>query len=108
MCLQIFIPFFTLTGAGLNLGVMVQGALFAVIVFSTRALTFLAGSGLGGHYTGMEKLQLKTLWISMLTQAGVSLGIAAEVAIAFPRFGADFQSTMVRTCTQDQSHLRRS
>jgi hypothetical protein len=91
----IFIPFFTLTGAGLNLLTMRDGAGFAVIVFVVRAVTFLVGSGLGGHYTGMEPLQLKTLWTAMLTQAGVSLGIAAEVAIAFPAFGRDFQSTIV-------------
>lgn len=91
----IFIPFFTLTGAGLNLKVMGQSAAFAFIVFAVRALTFLGGTALGGHYTGMEKLHLKTLWVSMLTQAGVSLGIAAEVAIAFPEWGTEFQSTIV-------------
>jgi Kef-type K+ transport system membrane component KefB len=76
----IFIPFFTLTGAGLNLKVMGQSAPFAFIVFTVRAATFAAGSGIGGYYTGMDKLHLQTLWISMLTQAGVSLGISYRIS----------------------------
>ena len=91
----VFIPFFTLTGCGLNLKVMGQSAGFAFIVFATRALTFLVGTQWAGRATGMDALQLRTLWLSMLTQAGVSLGIAAEVAIAFRAWGKDFQSTMV-------------
>ena len=91
----VFIPFFTLTGCGLNLRVMGESAPFAFIMFAVRALTFLGGSALGGYYSGMEKLHLQTLWVSMLTQAGVSLGIAAEVAIAFKAWGTEFQSTIV-------------
>lgn len=91
----IMLAFFTLTGCGLNMAVIFESLPFAIIVFLVRAATFAGGSGLGGYYTGMEKVQRNTLWVSMLTQAGVSLGIAAEVAIHFPAWGLDFQSTMV-------------
>jgi hypothetical protein len=35
------------------------------------------------------------LWMTMLAQAGVSLGLAAEVAVKFPEWGSNFQTTMI-------------
>lgn len=69
-----------------------------MIVFAVRALCFAIGSYAGGHYAGgMPERHKRTMWSSMLTQAGVSLGIAAEVALAFPspEWGNDFQSTVI-------------
>ena len=93
----IFIPFFTLTGAGLKLNVLAQPKTiaFAVITALARAASFAAACVLGGYWTGMEKKQRNTLWIAMITQAGVSLGIAAEVALGFPSWGTSFQSVIV-------------
>jgi len=98
----IFIPFFTLTGAGLDLGTMFVGLGFALLIFFVRAATFFVGSYVGGIKTGMDRMGLQTLWLSMLTQAGVSLGIAAEVAIAFPQWGDAFASTVVSVILLNQ------
>ena len=91
----IFIPFFTLTGAGLKLNVLAQSVGFAVITALARAVSFAAACMLGGWWTGMEAKQRNTLWIAMITQAGVSLGIAAEVALGFPSWGSAFQSVII-------------
>ena len=91
----IFIPFFTLTGAGLKLDVLGQSVVFAVITALARAVSFAAACILGGYWTGMNVKQRNTLWVAMITQAGVSLGIAAEVALGFPSWGSAFQSVII-------------
>lgn len=35
------------------------------------------------------------MWMCCLTQAGVSLGLASEVAVIFPMFGRDFQTALI-------------
>ena len=91
----IFIPFFTLTGAGLKLGVLGASLPFAILTALIRAACFFAASFGIGHYVGMPFKHRQWMWIGMITQAGVSLGIAAEVALSFPAFGTDFQSTII-------------
>jgi hypothetical protein len=91
----IFIPFFTLTGAGLKLGVLWSALPFAIITALTRAAAFACASLAGGYWTGMPRKHREWLWVAMITQAGVSLGIAAEVALSFPTWGSAFQSVIV-------------
>ena len=91
----IFIPFFTLTGAGLKVNVIFQALPFAIITALTRATAFGVSTVVGGRWTGMPARQRNTLWVAMITQAGVSLGIAAEVALSFPAWGGAFQSVIV-------------
>ena len=98
----IFIPFFTLTGAGLKLSVLYQALPFAFITALARAAAFAASTVIGGKWTGMPAKQRNTLWLSMITQAGVSLGIAAEVALSFPSWGGSFQSVIVAVILVNQ------
>ena len=98
----IFIPFFTLTGAGLKLSVLAAALPFAFITAFARAAAFALATVLGGVWTGMPAKQRNTLWLSMITQAGVSLGIAAEVALSFPLWGGAFQSVIVAVILVNQ------
>ena len=98
----IFIPFFTLTGAGLKLSVLWHALPFAFITAAARAAAFAASTMMGGKWTGMPAKQRNTLWLSMITQAGVSLGIAAEVALSFPTWGGAFQSVIVAVILVNQ------
>ena len=92
----VFIPFFTLTGAGLNLRVMSECAGMAVVIFIIRGITYLCGVIAGGTYSKMPTQHIQTMWLAMITQAGVSLGIAAEVAIHFSdTWGTQFQSAII-------------
>ena len=91
----IFIPFFTKVGVELNLVVLAKTMPFAVIVFTVRAACVCAGCYCGGTVVGLDAEKKKYMWISMLAQAGVSLGLASEVAVKFPEWGSDFQSTIV-------------
>ena len=87
----VFLPFFTLTGASLNLNVLVSSLGFAVIMFLVRAVTVFLGSYSGGVLAGQAPLHNKWMWATLLTQAGVSLGLASEVGMSFPAWGRSFQ-----------------
>ena len=93
----IFLPFFTLTGASLNLSVMAQSAAFALLMAAFRALTIFIGSYIGGTIAGQEKKHNLFMWMTLLTQAGVSLGLASEVGVSntFEPWGRSFQTTII-------------
>ena len=94
----VFLPFFTLTGASLNLKVLAQSFGFAAVIAFVRALCVFIGSAIGGYLAGVRPLRRKEnmlMWMALLTQAGVSLGLASEMAVLFPSFGPSFQSSLI-------------
>ena len=84
---------FTLVGVQLNLPILRQSIAFGILVFLARAGCIAAGSYIGGTLAGLDLEKRKGLWMTMLAQAGVSLGLAAEVAVKFPEWGSKFQTT---------------
>ncbi len=90
----VFIPFFTLTGAGLNLRVFVSSFLLAFIVAVTRLVCIFVGSFLGGAMAKAPKQHNLFMGLSLITQAGVSLGLAGEISFLFT-WGPSCATTMV-------------
>ena len=94
----VFLPFFTLTGASLQLNVLAQSFGFAAVVAVVRAICVFIGSSTGGYMSGVRpygRKENKLMWMCLLTQAGVSLGLASEMGVLFPGFGADFQTALI-------------
>lgn len=94
----VFLPFFTLTGASLNLKVLAQSFGFASVIALVRAACIFLGSSAGGFAAGVKPYRRKEnmlMWMCLLTQAGVSLGLASEMSVLFPTFGPMFQSTLI-------------
>eukprot|EP00743_Colponemidia_sp_Colp-15_P002162 GILK01002346.1.p1 GENE.GILK01002346.1~~GILK01002346.1.p1 ORF type:complete len:716 (-),score=140.00 GILK01002346.1:205-2352(-) len=98
----VFIPFFTLTGANLDLAIVLQGLGFTALVSLFRPLTIFAGTAFGGHLTKAPKSHTKYMWMTLVAQAGVSLGLAAESAIALKEYGNSFQSTIISIVVVNQ------
>lgn len=95
VCPYIFIPFFTLVGNSINLALIANSMSFAPIIVAVRAVAILVGTWIGGTATGMPKDHKNVLWLSLISQAGLSLGLAAEVAADFDDFGRDMQTALV-------------
>ena len=91
----VFLPFFVLTGASLDLSVLLGSLGFALIVVGLRALCIFLGSGAGGVLTAAPALQSLYIWCTLLTQAGVSLGLASEVGMSFPGWGRAIQTSII-------------
>jgi Kef-type K+ transport system membrane component KefB len=91
----IFIPFFTLTGANIKLDLFATSMSFAPIIVLVRMFSIFVGSFIGGHFTGMPSEHKSIAWLGMISQAGLSLGLAAEVASDFDDFGPSFATALI-------------
>lgn len=90
----IYVAFFTLTGIGLKLDILLGTIGIAVILFLVRIVSIMIGSYAGGVLAGENKTIRRNAWMGLITQAGIALGLAREVAAEFPVLGDAF-STMV-------------
>jgi len=91
----VFLPFFVVTGASLDLSVLAASAGFALVVALVRAASIFAGSAAGGHLTRTPALHANLAWMALLTQAGVSMGLASEVGMSFPGWGPPVQTAII-------------
>ena len=91
----IFIPFFTLVGASLNLQIFVQSIGFAVILFLLRAICIFLGTFLSGRLVGQDANVNKYLWMTLMPQGGFSFGVAATISNIFPGWGESLQALIV-------------
>lgn len=92
----VFIPFFTLVGLSLNLPVLINTIAFAVTASMVRAFCMFLGTICGGKMSQIEPDKSARLWMGLLPQAGVSLGLASIIGHEYSdTFGPSFQSTMI-------------
>ncbi len=91
----VYVAFFTLTGVALKLDVLLESLVIAGALFGARMFAIFIGSYLGGTIAG-ESAQFKRLsWLGLITQAGIALGLAREVAVEFPRLGNEFATLII-------------
>ncbi|EKX46662.1 hypothetical protein GUITHDRAFT_47007, partial [Guillardia theta CCMP2712] len=98
----IFLPFFTLVGASLDLETFVRSIGFAVIVAVVRAACIFAGTSGAGWAVGQPKALNLTIWMTLISQAGFSLGLAAQVASKFDTWGRKFQAVIISVVIVNQ------
>ena len=100
--LPVYVLFFTLAGAGLNLEALMQTWAIAILLAGVRAgaiyLSAYAGGRLGGDPPRFNRLA----GLTYLTQAGVSLGLALEVIRRFPGWGDAFVTVIVAVIAVNQ------
>lgn len=98
----IYIAFFTLTGASLALDVLVKTWSIALILFFVRLVSIFIGAYLGGTVAGDPAQHRRISWMAYVTQAGVGLGLAKEVAVEFPEWGTAFATIMISVIVLNQ------
>ncbi len=91
----VYVAFFTLTGASLKLDVLLTIWPIALALFVVRLVAIIAGSFAGGVVAGDSVQHSRLYWMGLLTQAGVALGLAKEVAGEFPQLGNDFATMII-------------
>lgn len=102
MAPPIYVVFFTLTGASLALDTLAETWQIALILFAVRLLAIFIGSYGGGAAAGDPPLHNRVSWLTYVTQAGVGLGLAKEVAVEFPGWGADFATMIISVVVVNQ------
>lgn len=90
----VYVAFFTLTGVGLKLDILTATLPIAIGLFAIRFIGVNAGAFAGSKLAGEPERFTRYAGLALITQAGIALGLAREVAIEFPLLGDAF-STMV-------------
>ncbi|MCY3865368.1 MAG: cation:proton antiporter [Chloroflexi bacterium] len=98
----IFVIFFTLIGQTLDLSVLQALLPVTLAIFAVRLAALFLGGYIGGTLAGDPPRFNRLTWMAYITQAGVGLGLAKEVAIEFPELGNDFATLMVAAIVLSQ------
>ncbi len=91
----VYVAFFTLTGVSLKLDVLTATIGIALLLFAIRAAGIFIGSNIGGLLAGEPKKFRGRYWMGLITQAGIALGLAREVAVEFPTLGDSFATLII-------------
>ena len=91
----VYVAFFTITGLALKLDVLWSTLPVALALFAVRVLGIGVGAGIGSSVAGESSLVRRTSWMAFITQAGIALGLAREVAVQFPDLGDAFATLVI-------------
>ncbi|WP_196892996.1 cation:proton antiporter domain-containing protein [Aureivirga marina] len=91
----IYIVFFTLTGASLEIKTLLNVFGIAVVLFLVRLGTMFI-AGIFGVYLAKDPKEYRFIaWMPYLTQAGVALGLATIISHEFPTWGHEFETIII-------------
>ncbi len=100
--LPIYVAFFALTGASINISVLSSGWLVGLVVVVSRILMLIVSSIVAGKLAGDSPRLYKGTWLAFITQAGVALGLLTEVVRRFPAIGQNIQTILIVVITLNQ------
>lgn len=102
LSLPVYVLFFALIGASLNLSMLRQTWLPAVFLTGFRALFIWAGAWASGRICDEPPVFSRMTGFSYIAQAGVSLGLAGILARSFPDWGSAAAVTIVAMISINQ------
>ncbi len=91
----VFVVFFALTAAELQLSVFTELWPILLIVTVARGAAIVGASRLGGRLGGADEPNRRWGWCGLIPQAGVALGFAAIVSNEHPALGGALQALTV-------------
>ncbi len=98
----VYVAFFTLTGASLALDILAKTWPITLALFFVRLGSIFLGSFSGGMLAGDPIKHNRVSWMAYVTQAGVGLGLAKEVAGEFSEWGAAFATIIISVIVLNQ------
>ena len=93
--LPIYVVFFAIAGADLDLGVIAGTWQLVLLLVVSRSIFTWLGTWAGSVVGGEEDVVRENLWLGFFAQAGVTLGMAVIVADTFPGWGTTFKNVVV-------------
>jgi Kef-type K+ transport system membrane component KefB len=93
--LPVLVVFFAAAGAALQLDALRTIGLVALTVSLVRMALIRAGMKAGAKYARLEPPLSDLVWMGMISQAGVTLGLTLIVAGEYPTWGATVQTLSV-------------
>ncbi len=93
----VFVIFFATAGAHLDVPLLRKLWIVAVVLAGSRILASLGAHALGARIADDPPSVKRWGWGSLISQAGLALGVAAVIERTFPAFGAPFRSLSLAT-----------
>jgi Kef-type K+ transport system membrane component KefB len=93
--LPILVVFFAAAGASLHLDAIASIGLTAAAVAAVRMGSIRAASAVAVKFSGVAEQPGQLVWMSLISQAGVTLGLTILIAREFPDWGLRLQTLMV-------------
>ncbi len=87
--LPVYLVFFALAGAALDLDLLATVLIPAAIIAVARGIGFWVGSRYATSRTGADEQVRRWVWVGLLPQAGLALALALLMQRAFPTFGTE-------------------
>ncbi|MBT8196922.1 MAG: cation:proton antiporter [Acidimicrobiia bacterium] len=91
----VYVAFFTITGLALKVDLLVSILPVAMVLFIVRAIGIGIGSTAGSVAAREPRRFSRITWMALITQAGIALGLAREVAVQFPVLGDAFATLVI-------------
>lgn len=93
--LPVYVVFFAISGASLNLKALEESWVLALVLVLWRAGLKFGGTFLGAKAVKEERgIQIES-WKGFISQAGVALGMAVIVEKTFPAWGTEFKALVL-------------
>ncbi|HEU4697820.1 MAG TPA: cation:proton antiporter [Gemmatimonadales bacterium] len=99
----VFVVFFALSGAEIDVMTVVRLLPLLVPLALVRVGAIWAGTRLGGRWAHLPQEERRWLWMGLVSQAGVAIGLAAIVAEVFPGFGEGLRSMLLALIALNES-----
>lgn len=100
--LPIYVVFFTLGGADMELPALAKVGLVATLLVLGRGFFTWLGTTLSAKLSGESKVVQRCAWTGFLGQAGVTLGFAVIVSAEFPTIGDQLRTIIVAAIAMNQ------
>ncbi len=91
----LFLLFFVLSGADLDLSVLPQVGLMGVLYLVFRSMGKYLGARIGSRLVGFEPNVRKYLGVALLPQAGVAIGMTTIAAVELPQYGGQIRAVIL-------------
>lgn len=98
----IYVVFFAISGASLDLSALQQTWLLALGCVLLRGLLKFSGTFVGSRLTGEGKEVQRLGWAGFISQAGVALGMAIVIQDNFPDWGSEFMALILAVIAINQ------
>jgi Kef-type K+ transport system membrane component KefB len=99
----VFVVFFALAGAEMALGAIGELWMLIIPIVLVRAAAMWAGTALGARWARIAGPEGRYLWMGLISQAGVAIGLASVVAAVYPRRGAMIQTLFLAVLAINQT-----
>ena len=91
----VYVVFFALAGAHLDLSLLARLWPVALALAGTRFVTTVASAKLGSRWANDSALIKRYGWLPLVSQAGVTIGMAVSIAAEYPEFGEKLASVLI-------------